>query len=472
MTSLVRRIEKWMAEKPGRSATVISWLSQGFSIAANLAIVPLVLHRVGQDAGIWFFLLGWMSLFLILDFGFSQCISRQITFSFGQKGILKGRPKGRFIRVGGPRTIGRTMAASRMIFRSVSVIILLAGIGLERTVLFSGRMEAGLGAHLCWYLIVAGSILVNESRVYSTALVGMLLVSPVRLVGLFQLLLQNGLIIVFLLLSPHIVWMGLAVLLGSLFAQGATFVLWLRRRPPHITISGAKWSMVASLWRSSWEQGVANTASYFIFTANSLVIGYLLGKEAVAIYYLPWRIATILFSSLAEIITPQINFMIGLYRDHQVHALLVRFFRIFIVISVPGFVGFLAFALAGPWLVHLWSAGKIFAPLPLYWITAVYYFLALVQTLFACFIVVHGLQPFVRPAVAGAVLNVVLLFLLLPRMGLVGAGVATFTAQLLTSNWYVTWVFARLLAEHARVAPLREAWRDAVRSLRRDLRLG
>jgi hypothetical protein len=54
---------------------------------------------------------------------------------------------------------------------------------------------------------------------------------------------------------------------------------------------------------------------------------------------------------------------------------------------------------------------------------------------------------------------------------LVGAGVATFTAQLLTSNWFVTWFFARLLAEHARVAPFRQAWRDAVRSLRRDFHL-
>src|SRR5258708_2182828 len=102
MISLMRRLEQRFADSPGRSATMISWMSQGIAIAGNLAIVPLVLHRVGAAAGIWFFLLTWIGLFTILDFGFSQCISRQITFSLGKAGFLPGRPKGGFIRVGGP----------------------------------------------------------------------------------------------------------------------------------------------------------------------------------------------------------------------------------------------------------------------------------------------------------------------------------------------------------------------------------
>jgi O-antigen/teichoic acid export membrane protein len=203
---------------------------------------------------------------------------------------------------------------------------------------------------------------------------------------------------------------------------------------------------------------------------NPIVIGYLLGATAVATYYLPLRISTILFSSIAEIIGPQINFMIALYRDHNIHALLVKFFRIFIVVSLISFVAYSAFALFGPWAVRIWSIGKV-APSPaLFWIMSLYYFLAMLQTMLACFITAHGLQPFARPAVAGAILNIGLLFILIPLLGLTGAALATFLAQLLTSNWFMPWYSARLFKEHFQKVPFRVALRDSVASLEGDLR--
>ncbi len=471
MISLMRRLEQHFADSPGRSATMISWASQGIAIAGNLAIVPLVLHRVGAAAGIWFFLLTWIGLFTILDFGFSQCISRQITFSLGKTGFLPGRAKGGFIRVGGPRSIGSTVAASKTIFRIVSLVILLGGIAAERPFLFSGHMEAGIHARVCWYLIVFASIVLNETRVYSTALIGMLLVPWVRMIQLLQNLLQNFLILFFLFISPRLELLGIAILCSSLFGFWRLHSLWVHRKPPGVTMSPTKWTIVRRLWRLSWEQGVASASSYFIFAVNPIVIGYLAGAEAVSAYYLPLRIASILFSSFSEIVGPQVNFLIEFYRDHKIHAMLVRFFKIFLIVGLTSFPAYVAFSLAGPWAVDIWSGGKVNPAPAVFWIMGLYYFLALMQLVLACFITAHGVQPFARIAVVGAILNIGLLFLFVPRMGIVGATLATFTAQLLTSNWFMVWYAGQLLAQHAKKASLRAALQEAFISFRSDLLL-
>jgi O-antigen/teichoic acid export membrane protein len=470
MVSFVRHLLDLAVRNPGRSSTIMAWANQGISMLANLLLVPLILHQVGTaTAGIWFFLLGWTGLIGILDFGFSQCISRQITFSFGKKGFLSGRPKGRFIRLGGPRTIGSTIAASKSLFRIVSVIILIFGVLAERTFLFTGRMQTGTDAHICWYFIILSAVTSNENRVYGTALSGMLLIPHLRLIQLLQTLLQNSLIAGMLVLSPRLEWMGAAILASGIIAQACLRSLWNRRRPPGIIMSPAKWSVIGCLWRSSWEQGVASASAYFIFAVNPLLIGYLLGPTKAAVYYLPFRISTILFSSIAEIFGPQTNFMISEYRDHNIRGMLVRFFRFFIVAGTLSFLAFGAFAVAGPWAVGIWSLGKISPPAAVFWIMALYYFVAMIQTMLALFITAHGMQPFAKPAVAGAALNLTLTYFLVPFMGLTGAALATFLAQALTSNWYIPWYAVGLFREHFQQVPFAVAWRDAVGSLRGEL---
>jgi hypothetical protein len=50
----------------------------------------------------------------------------------------------------------------------------------------------------------------------------------------------------------------------------------------------------------------------------------------------------------------------------------------------------------------------------------------------------------------------------------VGAALATFLAQLLTSNWFMPWYSAHLFREHFEQVPFKRAAIDAWRSLERD----
>ena len=99
---------------------------------------------------------------------------------------------------------------------------------------------------------------------------------------------------------------------------------------------------------------------------------------------------------------------------------------------------------------------------------ALYYFLGMLQTMLFYFIVAHGLMPVARPAVAGAILNICFLFILTPWMGLVGAAMSTFLAQLLTSNWFMPWYSWRLFKEHFQKVPFKVVLRDAMASLEND----
>jgi len=66
----------------------------------------------------------------------------------------------------------------------------------------------------------------------------------------------------------------------------------------------------------------------------------------------------------------------------------------------------------------------------------------------AIFIVAHGLQPFLIPAILGASLNIGLSFVLIPQFGILGAAMATFIAELLSNNPFVFYHFQKVIRRH------------------------
>jgi O-antigen/teichoic acid export membrane protein len=203
----------------------------------------------------------------------------------------------------------------------------------------------------------------------------------------------------------------------------------------------------------SWQQGVATTAAWFIFSANPMIVGYWLGEAAVSALAVPTRMAMLLFSMLGEVSGPQLNFMVQLIGERDVPNLLRKFFLALLFTALPGLVAYGTLAAVGVPFIRWWTLGRVELDFhTLGWLT-LYCWLALVQLQAACFVTAHGRQPFALAAVIGALLNLSLACILLPRIGLSGATLATFLAQLVTSNWYALWLAAKLLVAYARKAP-------------------
>ncbi len=460
-----QRIQNWLDTNFGKAAALSNWLCLGVHLVANLLIVPLVLRAFGKEqAGVWFFLLGWVAFFQLCDFGIAQSVSRQISFSNGRRGKRRRQSTDRFLRIYGPRAGQHLFLCARLMFRRISWIILVVGIFLERTVLFSGELRVTAEARLTWYLILATGIVTNEARPYTAWLTGRLLAQWERLYTAAGIAVQSTLVIAAL-------WWGASLwLVGALYLGGAVIQWRLLRRlfqqhaaPTFTPEPTAKRGLLRAIWGMSWEQGVATTAAYFIFSFNPILIGYLLGAGAVSEFHVPLRIAVFLQSALLGLFTPQLNVMIRLASEQEHRRMVARFVKLFLLVTLGGLGVFGAYVALGPWVIRGWTMGRIISPYSLLALLAVCQYLAVLQVMCACFVLAHGEQPFAVVAVWGAVLNVGLACWWIPQYGLLGAAFATLVAQALTSNWYVPLLCFRRLRGYLREHGSEFLWSDLKR---------
>jgi O-antigen/teichoic acid export membrane protein len=460
-----QRIQNWLDTNFGKAAALSNWLCMGVHLVANLLIVPLVLRAFGKEqAGVWFFLLGWVAFFQLCDFGIAQSVSRQISFSSGKRGARRRLSGDRFLRMYGQRADEQLFLCARLMFRRISWIILIVGILLERTVLFTGELRVTPEARLTWYLILATGILTNEARSFTAWLTGRLLVQWERLYTAAGIGVQSVLVIVAL-------WLGASLwLVGVLYFFGAAIQWWLLRKlyRQHAGVApapelSAKRGLLRAIWAMSWEQGVATTAAYFIFSFNPILIGYFIGAGAVAEFHVPLRIAAFLQAALLGLFTPQLNVMIRLASEQEHRRMVSRFVKLFVVVALAGLAVFGAYVVLGPWVIRGWTIGRIVSPFSLLALLAVCQYLAVLQVMCACFVLAHGEQPFAVVAVCGAVLNVGLAVWWIPQHGLAGAALATLVAQALTSNWYVPLLCFRRLRGYLREHGSEFLWNDLKR---------
>lgn len=447
------KASSWVDAHPGKAATFASWIAQGVGLGSAMLSVPLIMHAYGdKEPGMWYFLLGWATFFQLCDFGFSQSISRQVSFTNATGKGGERPPNSLFLAVRGPRAIAQLYVSTRWLFRWISLVIAVVAILAERTVLFSGKLQASPEASLCWYIIAAMAIVGNEARVPATILSGCFQVARVRLAAAFVSLFQNALFLTALICRAPM-WLAASIFLAGSIANLFFTSRIFREKCPQPNNPRPKIGVIRAIWRMSWQQGIATTASWFIFSVNPMVVGYWLGEAAVTALAVPTRMAMMIFSILSEISAPQLNFMVRLIGDNDIPGLLRKFFLSFLFTALPGLFAYIAFASLGTPFIHWWTLGKVLlAPMVLVWL-ALYCWLALLQIQAACFVTAHGRQPFALAAVCGAVLNISLDCVLIPKYGLAGATLATFIAQLLTGNWVVIWLAGQHLKGYSVATP-------------------
>jgi hypothetical protein len=212
------------------------------------------------------------TFFQLCDFGFSQSISRQVSFS-NATGDGGERPANSlFLDIQGPRAISQLYVSTKWLFRRISLVIAVIAIFAERTVLFSGKLQGSPEASLCWYLLAAMAIVGNEARIPGTILTGCFQTAWVRLAGALVSLVQNGLFIGALILRAPM-WVGCTIYLAGAVANCVFSYVILSWKCPPESKPQPKRRVVRAIWRMSWQQGVATTAAWFIFSVNPMVTG-------------------------------------------------------------------------------------------------------------------------------------------------------------------------------------------------------
>ena len=464
-----KRILHFLDRQPTQSATLIGWVFQAINIGAHIVIMPLLLFHFGKElAGGWFYMLGWLGFFQLCDFGIGESLSRQVAFSQGEASLSVRIPGSKFLHVYGMRSSYAIFIAGRRFFRRIVIVALAMAILAERTILFSGRMNGSWELHVTWYLIILSGVGYVLARPYQCFLIGLLKPGWEKVSSLAAVIVTHVLVIIVLSCRAPMWVVGLALCAGGWFQYVVSRIVLARRcsLQEYVKVCPKK-SVARALWSLSWQQGVATTSAFLIFSINPMLVGHYMGPGKVAEYYLPWKIANVLMIGIFGMFVPHLSFMVKFVSEHRVKELLARFLRLVIVSAGSALVVYSGYALVGRQVVLLWSGGGVDVGAGVLIIFAAYHMLAVLQTLCACFVVAHGRQPFAVVASFGAAANVVLGCILIPRLGILGSVFGTMLAQLVTSNWYIVYRCIRLLAAHLDVLKdgfsMREIWAGTFR---------
>lgn len=432
---------RWVEEHPARAGTLAGWFQQGCGVVAALVVVPLVIKVLSKgDAGLWFCFQNVLAILNLTDFGLSFVVTRQVSYSMH---IRPGaaQPPSDFIstREGwlGVSDIYRVGCA---LFRRVGLIALVVLILLYHTILPLGKLLTHATSQTCvaWYLLGASTLLSLQGKPHVAVVEGLGKLYLTRLLlGTTQLLTGLGVILV-LSLGGHLVEMASAVSAVSLLQYlGARYLvrrvtgLGLERRselPPGLS---------RQFFKVAVRMGILNLSSFLVSSIQVPVLGFLLGPNVVPGFFLAQRIGQMLNQGVMQIVTSQMPMFtrdIALEARQPAQRRLKRTVGIVTALAV---LGNALLYFGSPVFVEFWvGPGRFVDPVTL-GILSVDFCILTAAMVWGQFVLAAGSNPFVWSTVASGILNLSLIWILVPRYSVTGAALASLLTGLLINYWYV-----------------------------------
>ncbi|MGD0777629.1 MAG: hypothetical protein ABSC05_32965, partial [Candidatus Solibacter sp.] len=274
-------------------------IQYGAQIGLQVLLAPLVLRRAGAETlGVYVILMQATAYLSLLDTGVGLALMRFLAQAHGSNGDT-----GRFRDV---ISNGRlVLVGTGLLFAAVATVVAL----------FIGRifpLSSNLIIHakVCMLILAGWAILRAPWTTYNSALVATQHLAEANLVATLQnavrLILTLGLVGVGLGIFGLIVGGVLAEALGVLLCV----VIFLRHCPnltPRWTCNPA---LLIDLSKFAFQALLMAVATKLIVGSDNIVVGYLLGPQAVAAYYttvMPGTMGYLLTVRLADSAAPAIN---------------------------------------------------------------------------------------------------------------------------------------------------------------------
>jgi O-antigen/teichoic acid export membrane protein len=303
---------QFLNKHPARAGTLAGWFQQGCGMMVALLLIPVVTRFLSpQEAGIWFAFQGLVTMIGLLDLGFGFAISRQVAFTLGATETTLAKDD--FLPLAhGWTGVAQLFRLSRTLYRWLAIAA--TGLGIILFEVFSrfGNLvpEGTPGVRMCWYSMTAASCLLILSAGHSAFLNGIGAVYQTRfLAGLYQLAAGAG--------AAFAVWAGWGLpAMGVSFAVCAVAYLIVIGFVRHAYTSPMREAAqiapapgsLGRLARAALPVGGVNVFGSLVYTVQSPMLGFLLGPEKVAPFYLAQKIAMACNMLAMQTILPQLPF--------------------------------------------------------------------------------------------------------------------------------------------------------------------
>jgi hypothetical protein len=432
------------------SASLWAMVGVALRVGSGLLTLPLALRVLSSsELGLYYTFIGFTGLVSLLDFGFSQTISRSAAFAMG------GAKE--FQAIGVPESCGSGSPNWRLfaeLFEAVQLWYRGAGALLAVLLLIPGSFvilpmiqKAGLPISnlYCWWFFAVVSTYSFVTTYWPGLLFGIGSVKSSVQIGLVAQLI--GLIILITgLYSGWGLWSyGISGLVSSVITRIRTKKALHNDACLAFSVSVDRFRrniVISRLWPMAWRQGVVMLGAFLIQRGNTLICSAKLGLQETASYGLSLNLLNLLFQVAIiplGLAWPTIG-MLRIDRDFT------KIRQIFFLRLYGGLiVAAVVIALMAVWgssLLKLFGTNTTLLSSSMFAVLGVVLWLECHHSQYGSLILSENKNPFIWPAILSGAAIFSLSWWASGKWGVLGMILAQGTVQLAWNNW---WTVVRAL---------------------------
>lgn len=391
-----------------------SYIASFLNMGINVLILPFVLAFLDDTSlGIWYVFASINTLVMLLDFGFTPTIARNIAYAWSGAGALAATGvNNRIEDAPKARLFSTVVATCKAIYLMLSVIAILLLFVAGSAYVWAVSPDAQKAVFLAAWIVYGAGVLCNLYFSYASAcLRGVGAIAENAKSQTYAKIVQLGLTGVLLASGVGIMGTSIAYLVSCLVMRMSMTWYFNHFNGVRDLLSGPRnkfgfapiLSMAKTIWHNAWRDGLVSFSMFCSLQANTLICSYVLGLSSTGSYGLVIQIATAV-TSVASVsystIQPKLQELA--LRGEKVVAL--RLFSgsvsMYFVIDV---VASFAFLLIGPDLIALFGK-TLDMSVPMMAVILLYMCLYKANTLFISCISNYNEVPYAAAyAISGAV---------------------------------------------------------------------
>lgn len=320
-----------------------SWFAHAVTIAIGFKLMPFLIETLGQHQyGTWVFINSFASYAALLYFGFGETIARYVS---------KHQALGEYARV------NEIISLVFAFYSAMAGVTLLLGASLFAVIPWLGTWAADelLQVRIVIVLLTLNIVAGLLGSVFGGVLIGMRRFDLERMVSFGSDILRLVLLLVFLQRDWGIVTVA-GVYLGLTIVEQIVYVVMAYRVLPQLRLhwSLLKWSVFRECSSFSSMAFLNNLASQLIYATDSIVIGVMLGVEAITPYNIALRLTQFIrlpIDKISHICMPTAGAMQAAESRAKLHQFLIKAVHVTLLLIAGVYIGAWYF---GRDLIHVW----------------------------------------------------------------------------------------------------------------------
>jgi O-antigen/teichoic acid export membrane protein len=432
---------QWPAQHPARAGALAGWLQQGASLGSAILLIPVVTGNLApSEAGMWFVFQSLVGMIGFADLGFGFAIARQVAFTHGG-GVGQGDRKDDFVALKqGQEGIAQLLQLTRRLYFILSMFGFLLAITIFEVLVNFGQMAAAstLDVRLCWYALTVAVVFTILAGGQAAFLNGLGQVYQTRLIaGVCVVLAAGG--------AAFAAWVGWGLAaMGTCFAAAAVVqfagtTMLRRRAAPLLSVGSferAPAGSLRSLAKAALPIGGVNAFGALIYSAQTPLLGFLLGPEKVAPFYLAQKIGLACNLAVLHTFSPHMPFFTQTVGRRDYSSALKMMKTVLARTAVLQIAVSLAFFFFSPLVASVLLQRGDYVTTGVLALLALDFCLAGLSVNWAWFVLASGKNPFVITTTITGLLTVAMTVILVPRMGIAGIPLGALIANLAANHWF------------------------------------